>query len=109
MCILLWSAANHIAAGGVFGIGFWIKYNTLMTKRPMEFKVDVLRYRQAGHSPKEAFRICCEKYGFEPSGCMTKYASGFIRDYEYEIKAKLFDKDPDVTLYCMQSQIYIFN
>jgi|TARA_R100001079_G_scaffold96806_1_gene60194 hypothetical protein len=85
------------------------RWEITMTKRPMEFKVDVLVYRRAGHSPKEAFRICCEKYGFEPSGCMTKYASGFIRDYEYEIKAKLFDKDPDVTLYCMQNQIYVFN
>ena len=34
---------------------------------------------------------------------------GMVSEKEVFRKAKLFDKDPDVTLYCMQNQIYVFN
>ncbi len=78
-----------------------------MAKRPIQFKIDVLAMRESGLSAKEAFRVCCEKYDMKPSGCMTKYASGFIRDYEYEIKAKLFDKDPKVMSLCHKADLYM--
>ncbi len=78
-----------------------------MAKRPIQFKIDVLAMRESGLSAKEAFRVCCEKYDMKPSGCMTKYASGFIRDYENEVKAKLFDRDPNVVSLCHQSNLYV--
>mgnify|MGYP003325707386 FL=1 len=78
-----------------------------MAKRPIQFKIDVLAMKESGLSAKEAFRVCCEKYDMKPSGCMTKYASGFIRDYEYEIKAKLFDRDSNVVSLCRKADLYM--
>lgn len=80
-----------------------------MSKRPLEFKITVLAMYENNYiTAKQAFRIACKKFNQKPSGCMTKYAGSYIRDYQNEIKAKLFDKDGRTMLLCKENGLYGF-
>lgn len=51
-------------------------------KRPIEFKLDALRFYTEGCSPLEAFAKAGAKHNVPLSGCMTTkaYASGYVSD-----------------------------
>jgi hypothetical protein len=78
-----------------------------MTKRPIEFKIRVLELREHhGKTPTEAFAQAGEEFKVSLSGCMTKYASGYIRDVEMEIKTKLWNHDVKVWKLCGRAKLY---
>ena len=80
-----------------------------MSKRSLEFKINVLvLYENSCVTAKQAFASSCRKFEMKPSGCMTKYAGSYIRDYQNEIKAKLFDQDGRTMLLCKENGVYGF-
>ena len=77
-------------------------------KYPMAFKVRVLElWRKDGLSPVSAFDQAKLEYDIEGSGCMLgRNASSHIRDYEMEIKAKLWDHNDEVWQLCIAAKLY---
>ena len=77
------------------------------TKRPFAFKVRVLELRAHGAlNATEAFAQAGKEFNVSLSGCMTRYASGYIRDVEMEVKSKLWDHDPEAHKLCKKAKLF---
>ena len=77
-------------------------------KYPMAFKVRVLQlWKQEKMKPRDAFAQARDEYSIEGSGCQKgSNASSHIRDYEMEIKAKLWDHDEEVWQLCITAKLF---